>query len=285
MLYGNIPAELRRLDQWVCWRYERGTKMLKIAGTLRNAKSTSPETWRPFAECAAAHEACPGRYAGVGFVFAKDDPYAGVDLDEVRDPETGVLAPRAAEIVSRLQSYAEVSPSGTGVKLWVRAELSRAWKKPGVEVYPHARWFAVTGQRLPGFPQTVEPRQEELEALIGEEFPAPEEAPRRPYAGTSASPTDLLALLADGGISVLRELPDGTAERVWAIVCPWWREHTRGDRSGTRVGQYADGALFFHCEHAHCSHRGWSDFRNEVDPRAPVKMRHCGARRVWRQSA
>ena len=285
VLYQNIPAELKYLDQWVCWARERGTKMLKIAGTLRNAKSTDPGTWRPFAECAAMHEARPGRYAGVGFVFAKDDPYVGVDLDDVRDSETGVLTPRAAEIVSRLASYTEVSPSGTGAKIWVRAALSRAWKKPGVEVYPHARWFATTGWILPGSPSTVNTRQEELDALIREEFPEPREPSRRPYAGSLGERVDLLELLMAGGIQVLREVPDGTAERVWAIVCPWQREHTRGDRSGTRVGQYADGALFFHCEHAHCSHRRWPEFRNEVDPRVSAKIRRCKARRVWRRSA
>jgi len=285
VLYSNIPAELKNLDQWVCWRYERGTKMLKIAGTLRNAKSTYPGTWRPFQECVAAHEARQGRYAGVGFVFTKDDPYVGVDLDDVRDPETGVLTPHAAEIVLRLGSYAEVSPSGTGVKLWVRAALSRAWKKPGVEVYPHARWFAVTGRILPGFPRPVESRQGEIEALVREEFPLPEERPNRPYAGRPGDRMDLLELLAAGGVSVLREVPDGTAARVYAVVCPWWREHGGGDRSGTRVGQYTDGACFFHCEHAHCSHRKWPEFRNEVDPRLSMKMRRCKARRVWRRSA
>ncbi len=285
VLHKSIPAELKNLGQWVCWRYEHGTKMLKIAGTLRNAKSTDPETWRSFGQCLAAHETRPGRYAGLGFVFTKDDPYVGVDLDDVRDPNTGVLTSRAAEIVARLSSYAEVSPSGTGVKLWIRGALSRAWKKPGVEVYPHARWFAVTGWILPDSPPTIESRQEELEEIIREEFPEPQEPPRRPYADSPGERVDLLELLAAAGVQVLRELPDGTAERVWTIVCPWWREHTRGDRSGTRVGQYADGALFFHCEHAHCAHRRWPEFRNEVGPDVSVKMRRCKARRVWRQSA
>ncbi|HEV8045824.1 MAG TPA: hypothetical protein VGP38_11625, partial [Rubrobacter sp.] len=212
-------------------------------------------------------------------------PYVGVDLDDVRDPETGLLTPRAAEIVSRLDSYTEVSPSGTGAKLWVRAELERAWKKPGVEVYPHARYFATTGRTMPGSPLAVQSRQEELKALINEEFPTPDERPRRPYVGQAGEHMDLLELLLAGDISIVREVPDGTAERVWAIVCPWWREHSRGERSGTRVGQYADGALFFHCEHAHCAHRRWSEFRNEVNPRVSVKIRRCRARRVWRQSA
>ncbi len=284
ILHENVPAELKVLDQWVCWRREQDTKMLKVAGTLRNAKSTDPETWRSFCECLAAHEARPGRYAGLGFVFTKDDPYVGVDLDDVRDPKTGVLTPRAAEIVARLASYAEVSPSGAGVKLWIRAALSRAWKKPGVEVYPHARWFAVTGWILSGSPPTIESLQEELEEIIREEFPEPQESPRRPYAGSPGERVDLLEFLAAASVQVLKELPDGTAERVWAIVCPWWQEHTRGDRSGTRVGQYADGALWFRCEHAHCAHRGWSDLRGLVIPRAAVRIGSSRARRVSRRA-
>ncbi len=283
VLYQSIPAELRRLNQWVCWRSEGGTKMPKIAGTLHNAKSTDPETWRPFGECVAAMREHPGRYSGIGFVLSYDDPYVGVDLDDVRNPGTEVLAPRAAEIVSRLDSYVEVSPSGTGVKLWVRAGLTRAWKKPGVEIYPHARYFATTGRILPGSPPTVEPRQEELAAIIREEFPEPQEPPRRSYAGPPGERVDLLEFLAAAGIQVLRELPDGTAERVWAVVCPWWREHTRGDRSGTRVGQYADGALWLRCEHAHCAHRGWADLRELVVPQPDTRVGKSRARRVSRR--
>lgn len=260
------PPELRELDQWMCWSRERGTKIPKIAGTSRRASSTDPKTWRPFEECVEAFEKYPGRYAGVGFVFTKSDPYAGVDLDDVRNPKTGVLAPRAAEIVARLDSYVEVSPSGTGVKLWVRARLDRAKKKPGIEVYPHGRYFTVTGRILMRSLPSVEKRQAELEALIREEFPDPKRASARPYSGPPGEKTNLSEFLAAGGVRVLREIPDGTAERVYSVVCPWWHEHTGGDASGTRVGQYADGALFFRCEHAHCAHRGWSEFRKITQP-------------------
>jgi hypothetical protein len=197
---------------------------------------------------------------------------------------TGVLTPRAVEIVSLLSSYTEVSPSGTGVKLWVRAALDRAWKKPGVEVYPHARWFAVTGQILPGRPLAVESRQAELEDLIREEFPKPEERPWRPYDGPPGERVDLLEMLAAASVEVLREVPDGTAERVYAVVCPWRREHTRGDATGTRVGQYPDGALWFRCEHAHCARRGWADLREQVMPKAGSRVGRSKARRVPRRT-
>lgn len=288
---GLLPEELKTGTRFVCWRCEGNppTKMPKIPGTLRNASSTNPRTWRTFEECVAAMERHPGRYAGVGRVIAKLDPFVGLDLDDVRDPATGTLTPRAAEIVTAFGSYAEVSPSETGVKLWVRATLERAYKKPGVEIYPHSRYFTLTGRILPQVLPAVEERQAELEALIRQEFPEPEtrRRPRQPYNGKPGEPgeqIDLVEFLAAGGVEVRGEIPDGTAERVFRIVCPWLREHTGGDRSGTRVGQYPDGALFFQCEHAHCVHRGWTEFRREVDPRIPAKIKVCKARRVWRRS-
>ena len=282
-----IPDELEAGARHVCWRYERRTKIPKIAGTLNNASSTNPRTWRSLEECVAAMERYPGRYAGVGRVIAKDDPYVGVDLDDVRDPETGRLTNRASEIVQQLDSYAEVSPSKTGVKLWVRATLDPAYKKPGVEVYPHGRYFTLTGRMLPQAPSAVAECTHELEDLIREEFPvaSPKKRPRRPYEGKPGERIDFAGFLNAAGVEVLGQVPDGTAERVFRIVCPWVREHTEGDRSGTRVGQYPDGALFFQCEHAHCARRGWQEFRWEVDPRTPTKIKVCRARRVWRRSA
>jgi hypothetical protein len=282
-----IPSELKTGTYHVNWRHEANppTKVLKVAGTLWNASSTNPRTWRTLAECLDALSRYPGRYAGVGRVIAKDDPFVGVDLDDVRDPQTGELTLRAAEIVRSLDSYAEVSPSERGVKLWVRATLNRAYKKPGVEVYPHGRYFTLTGWMLPQAATAVEERQAELETLIREEFPDPERKPGRPYEGKPGARIELAQLLDAGGVEVLAEISDGTAERVYRIVCPWWREHTKEDKSGTRAGQYPDGALFFCCEHAHCAHRRWPEFRRKVDPRIQAQIKHCRARRVWRYSA
>ena len=52
-----------------------------------------------------------------------DPPLMLVDLDDVRDPETGELCPQARNIVDRLDAYTEVSQSGTGLHVFVRAAL------------------------------------------------------------------------------------------------------------------------------------------------------------------
>jgi hypothetical protein len=269
----QVPEELKTGKRHVCWRYEGGTKVPKIAGSLRNASSTNPQMWRTLRECVAAMEERPGRYAGVGRVIAADERLVGVDLDHVRDPKTGALTQRAAKVVRLLDSYAEVSPSGTGVKLWIRAELSRAHKKPGVEIYPHGRYFTLTGWILSQALPTVEDRQAELDTLLREEFPEPEQKPRRPYTGPIGGRVDLPAFLDAAGVAILGEVADGTAERAYRVLCPWWGEHTSGDKTGTRVGQYADGALWFRCEHAHCAHRGWPELRALVGPSRFLKRR------------
>lgn len=176
----NTPQCLRDRPQWVVWRYEerkgKSTKVPYDAKTGRMAKSTDPATWTTFER---ALEVFGGRdgYHGVGFVFAKDDPYCGIDLDDCRR-EDGSLAPWAQEIVDQFPTYAEVSPSNRGVKIFLvgrKPDFARSAVKnidpdgePGeLEVYQDGRYFTVTGNILPGSPADVTDCQRQLDALCG----------------------------------------------------------------------------------------------------------------------
>jgi hypothetical protein len=229
----------------------------------------------------AAHTKRPDLYDGIGRMFAPEAAFAGVDLDDCRAPETGEIEERAMSIIRRLHSHAEISPSGKGVKIWCRAKLPAGRrKKPGLETYDRGRYFTLTGWHLAGTPYSVEPRQVEIEALLREEFSEPERQPRKPYSGPDRAHLELAELLESANVPILGEAPDQTAERVYRIVCPWSQEHTGGDLSGTRAGQYPGGALFFHCEHAHCAHRGWDEFKDRLSPPAVFLRRRSRARRV-----
>ena len=180
----NIPRELQARRQWVCWRLEtRGDRPTKIPcqSNGANAKSDDPATWADFQTVAAVAD----RFSGIGFVFAAEDPYCGVDLDGCRDPETGRVADWARAIILELSTYAEVSPSQTGVKLWLigKAPIDRGRKiavadverigdkEPAIEVYNDRRYFAMTGWRLTG-PVEPQSRQTQLDALCAKFFPA-----------------------------------------------------------------------------------------------------------------
>jgi putative DNA primase/helicase len=78
----------------------------------------------------------------------------GVDLDGCRDKESGVIAPWAQRWIDSLNSYTEISPSETGVKIFVRGTLPEMVKESfgshiGIEIYSKQPYFTVTGEHCP----------------------------------------------------------------------------------------------------------------------------------------
>src|SRR5690606_37395450 len=108
---------------------ERKGKLTKVPFQVNGilASSTDPRTWTTFSGAIKALKLSRGgddAYDGIGYVFSADDGLIGIDLDDCVDPETRKIAAWAKEIIELVgPTYAEVSPSGTGVKLWVRGEL------------------------------------------------------------------------------------------------------------------------------------------------------------------
>ena len=97
--------------------------------------------------------------------------------------------------ITALDSYTEITPSGTGVHVLVQGTLPpRGRKKGDVEMYSYARFFTMSGSHLPGTPPSVEARQEALTALHVAVF-GPQDAPRTPPQGNTVTLEDS-ALLA-----------------------------------------------------------------------------------------
>ena len=208
----NIPAKLRAILQWVLWKWEQRPD--KTTGELKwtkppyqrngkNAESDNPQTWVSFDEAVAAYQ--EGDFAGIGYVITVDkkaddgnlitvdDGIASVDLDHCVNPETKVIEPWARDIVDRLASYTEISPSGTGLRIFVYAKLPPKDRKIGnFECYESGRYLTVTGNHLSGTPLTIERRQDELTAIHIEVF-AERNQRRTNQAGKlpHAAPVDL----------------------------------------------------------------------------------------------
>jgi hypothetical protein len=276
----TIPAELRALG-WVLWRAEPrpGDKPAKvpytIADPMRRASSTDPATWGTFADAVEAYSilgdlpAHPerGPVAGIGVVLTPEAQITCIDLDRVI--EDGRLDPRAETIVDRCESWTEVSPSGTGLHIFVRGAVPEAVKGAQLEIYSTARYIAVTGHRWPGTPDDLRDAQLYLDALWARA--QQNESPRRPYTGPiTPAPDDLagalLAKLQAWGVPVaqLKRWSDGFL--VELVTCPWADEHTTG-AGGAAVMIRASGAYDFTCLHAHCARRTWRDFRAAMEAR------------------
>lgn len=157
-----IPAELCKKSRWVMWqlvqRKGRWTKMPKTVNGAA-ASSTNSATWSTFDEVCDALLMGDG-FDGIGLVLGDD--VHGIDLDDCRDPVTGDLTDLANEVLEGVQGYAEVSPSGTGIKVFAKTNLdgSRTKKEFGVELYKSGRYFTVTGHRLNGHDHVVEDVQD-----------------------------------------------------------------------------------------------------------------------------
>src|SRR5262249_39008398 len=97
------------------------------------------------------------------------------DIDRCVNPDTGELTDRAADIVDRLATYTELSPSHTGVRLffWGRRPpcLQGGRRAGNVEFYWREHYLTITGQTVPGVPSAyIEERADEFEALYRDLF-------------------------------------------------------------------------------------------------------------------
>jgi putative DNA primase/helicase len=127
---------------------------------------------------------------GIGYEF--DGSLYGVDLDHVVGADR-TLTTEAREISDLLNSYTEVSPSGTGLHIFVSApgaHVTRHRKKGGsVEIYSEGRYFTVTGDAYGGA-KPIETRTTELQT-VHDRFllPVPVQRPAPP-SPSMAAPMD-----------------------------------------------------------------------------------------------
>lgn len=234
----GIPQGLKDRDSWVCWRVETRdgdpTKVPVCPNTGSRASSTDDSTWSDFETALEAHTGDKIRTAGLGFMFSPTGPFVGVDLDKCRDPESGEFDEWAQETLDELDTFSEVSPSGTGAHAIGKGDLPDGGNRKGdVEMYEEARFFTVTGEHLDATPFSVEHFQDALESVhteyIAQDQEDDENASVDAVSGAS-EPVDLddrelleKAKNADDG---------GKFEALW-----------RGDTSGYDSHSEAVGAL------------------------------------------
>jgi P4 family phage/plasmid primase-like protien len=210
----QIPAELTEREQWVTWKRveertlegkSRWAKPPFSPRTGAQAYPDRPRTWGTYEEAIAA---CPdlGEQHGIGFELGvRPGGQTFIDLDHCRTlDEDGrpVIDPWAWAIVRRFASYTEISPSGTGLHIWIRGTIPDRYrddKKDGkrrgyetgvVEVYSARHYATVTGRHLEGTPLALAERSEELAAFMAELWPGTAPSPRAPATGAFPTTDD-----------------------------------------------------------------------------------------------
>jgi putative DNA primase/helicase len=216
MLPGNL-ADIGAMAQWIGWervhvvdkdgvpefhadgsprvskkpRTTRGTHAKEGChaectgqGGITGTNATHQATWRTYAEVRAEIERRPG-IAGVGFVFPLDGSLVGIDLDHVIDAD-GAIKPEADAIVEEIGSYAEWSPSGTGIHILCRGTLPSGGRKRGsVEMYSTGRFFTFTGRGYGRFgDMPIRDASEAVLAVHAREFSPPAAVGHLPIVAT-----------------------------------------------------------------------------------------------------
>ena len=167
-LFNNIPAMLKLHPNWVAWGIRDASPKAPfnpeslLLDRPSPAKAGVRETWGSY--LAATECVMRGLAQGIGYEF--DGCVYGVDLDNVI--ENGTLTSQALEVVEKLSSYTEVSPSGKGLHIFVLApdaNIMRHRKKDFfLEIYKEGRYFTVTGD-VYGDVNNIETRSAELQAV------------------------------------------------------------------------------------------------------------------------
>ena len=214
---------------------------------LTKASTTEPAHWTTFDNAILAYsklKGTPDAADGVGYVFAHDDNYVGVDLDNCL--EDGTLQPWAVPYLTRLlPTYVERSPSGNGIKLvakgtlpgtGTRKILSGEGINPGaaIEMYDVARFFTITGdiygegnleiadrsEALLAIYTAIKPPQPTHKTVQGVPLAADEILLGKARAAKNGA--EFKALYDDG------EFPQGSQSEADFALCmrlAWWFNH------------------------------------------------------------
>lgn len=158
-----LPAalsDLTRMPRWVVWRWvhvpdrQRWSKVpYQAAHASQKAKSNDPATWGDYRTAVAA--VMSQRADGIGFMLLDAD-IAAFDLDDCRDVASGLIAPWAIALIQDCASYAEVTVSGTGIRIIGTAQGPTVHRKQkliecegSIETYRRAaRFIVVTGLQV-----------------------------------------------------------------------------------------------------------------------------------------
>lgn len=234
-----VPAALRQLRGWVIWRYEQAPEDKKPrkmpyypAGGIRWGGHGTERDRRRLGGFEDACKACATRgFEGVGLALLPEWGITALDFDDcVRD---GVVLPEVLDLVEG--TYAELSPSGRGVRAFVVGQVgNRSSKKTperafGCETFSSKGFVTVTGHALPlvgmlGLEDTVAPISQRVTDFCIERFGRAEPS----EAGTgSAEPLGLTEQQLRDALAVL---PTDLDYDQWLRVGMALHHETRGER-------------------------------------------------------
>jgi hypothetical protein len=170
----KLPKALMPLierPQWVVWKWTQlpNGKWQKppfmATQPEKHASTKDSSTWSDYATALAAVQA--GHADGLSYILTGDDPFGAIDLDHCRSTVTNSIDVWAQNFMQAgINTYAEVTPSGEGIRIWGFADgdpLNRKFTLKIEEKDIAAELFRKTNKALTITGYTLDPAIRELQ--------------------------------------------------------------------------------------------------------------------------
>jgi putative DNA primase/helicase len=262
-----VLGPLISLPNWVlwCWELNKNGRPTKVpyqpCFPARKAASNDRLTWTTYNEALAAYDA--GYGDGIGFVLTGTN-FVAFDLDDCIDRKSGAVRPWALALIKAAHSYAEVTPSGTGIRIigtGSGAELHCKRPVPtdptiSCEIFRRAvRYITMSGEQL-GQADTLANLDVLIDQVASElgvkQQQKPDHQHRRQHSGSG--PRELSGRGGQQQLSIaarkLVHALDGN-ERNGMCFCP---AHDDQNTPNLHISSSATGKVLWHC-FAGCTQR------------------------------
>lgn len=187
MAFDHVPKAITIKRNWCVYRSDGNRLKVPHAPAGYKMAWSIPANWITFEQARNAYitglelpDGHKNRFDGIGFFISREkdaklDIY-GIDLDHCRNKETGEIDQWAKDVLAKLNSYSEISPSGEGIHIFVRGMLPEGTKntndrmkdKNRIEVFVDKHHITVTGNRLHDYPEGIEDRSSIIEEIYNE---------------------------------------------------------------------------------------------------------------------
>lgn len=234
----EAPAAIRDLPAWVIWRFEDnpgGQKPRKVPyyanGGKRAGEQGAPKDVANLVTFDAAKTAAARRgFDGVGFATLPQFGICALDFDDcIID---GQVHPDIEPLL--LDTYAEFSPSGKGIRLFFKGDLGNGKsikREPyGMETFSSKGFVTFTGNTLDittlmGNADSVVPLPSEAKELHAKRF----ERERSAYVDVPASSIDPIGMTEGEILALLEKLDPDMNHDEWLHVGMGLHHETQGE--------------------------------------------------------
>lgn len=275
---GTYPADCctPTVEQWLTWKPAESDRKIPRAPYAhpsqpnRYVSAQNPSMWTDFETAAEWATKLPSHE--LAFTIRDREAFPGedrvlLDYDDVRDPDSGSVHPTVRDHIAWAGSYADVSPSGTGIHILCRGTLPDGVKTiadtlPGsdgfpdasIEAYDTSRFVAMTGRHLTSTPARTKPAQALLDRLGDEYATVVEGTPDSLLDGPETSREELAEIDTTADVQDVFDAIQQTVPDDIHLDSPVTDERADGSKSrdpvwansesGTRLAEVDDGWIY-----------------------------------------